>query len=53
MKFFTAVPQVTPIVSSFNEYLELFFDFDHISVGPSDVISLVVPKETHISLSYL
>ena len=43
MKFFTAVPQVTPIVSSFNEYLELFSDFDHISVGPSDVISLVVP----------
>jgi len=38
VKFFTMIRQVTPSVSSFSEYVELFFDFRHIYVNPSDVI---------------
>ena len=40
VKFFIMVQQVTPSVSSFSECLELFFDFGHISVSPSDVIPI-------------
>jgi len=58
VKFFIMVPQVTRIVSSFSEYLELFLDFDHISIGPNDVILLAVSDvrplgNSYISLSYL
>ena len=56
VKFFTVVHYDTPSVSSFSEYLELFSDFDHISVGFSDVIPLVVSVilgNPYISLSYL
>jgi len=53
--FFYYGSLITPNVSSFNEHVELFFDFCHISVDPSDGISLMVsdvchPKKTHISL---
>ena len=36
------IHQVIPSVSSFSERMELFPDFRHISVGPNDVIPLVV-----------
>ena len=39
---FTMIHQVTHSVSPFSECLKLFSDFGHISVGPSDVILLVV-----------
>ena len=42
VKFFTIVHQVTPNVSSFSEYLKLFPDFHHISVGPNNVITLAI-----------
>ena len=42
VKFFTTVHQVTPSVSSFSECMELFSDFGHISVDPSDVIPLAI-----------
>ena len=42
VKFFTIVHQVTPCVSFFSEYLELFSDFRHISVSLSDSIPLAV-----------
>jgi len=42
MKFFSIIHQVTLSVSSFSNYLELFSDFDHISVSSSDVIPLTV-----------
>ena len=50
VKFFTVVHQITPIVSFFSEYLELFSDIGHMSVGLSDVITLAVfdirPRKT-------
>jgi len=42
LKFFIIVHQVTPNISSFSECLELFPNFDHIFVGPSDVILLAI-----------
>ena len=42
VKLFTMIPRVSPIISSFSDSLELFSGFGHISVGPSDVIPLVV-----------
>jgi len=41
VKFFIMVHQVTN-VSSFIECLELFLNFGHIFVGPSDVIPLAI-----------
>jgi len=42
VKFFTIVYQVTLIIFSFSECLELFPDFNHIYVGSNDVIPLAV-----------
>jgi len=42
VKVFTMDHQVTPSVSSFSEYLELFLDFSHLSVSLSDVIPLAI-----------
>ena len=42
VKFFIIVHRVTSNVSSFSERMELFPDFHHIFVGPSDVIPLAV-----------
>ena len=56
VKFFIMVHQVTN-VSSFIECLELFLNFGHIFVGPSDVIPLAISdihsQETHISLCFI
>ena len=58
MNFFTTVHQVTPSFFSFTQYLELYFDFGHISFGPSEVIPLAVSdvralRNSYISLSCL
>ena len=42
VKFCTMVHQVTLSISFFSECLEIFSDFHHISVGPSNVIPLDV-----------
>ena len=57
VKFFIMTLQVTPSVSYFSECLELFSDFRHISVGPSDVIPLAVsdvcPKPIYLFILFL
>jgi len=53
------IQQVSPSVSSFSEHVELFPDFHHIFIGPSDIIPLAISdvrppkKNSYISLSYL
>jgi len=52
------IQQVSPSVSSFSEHVELFPDFHHIFIGPSDIIPLAIsdvrpPKKKLIYLFIL
>jgi len=55
-QFFIMVHQLTSSFSSFSAYLEFFFEFFQISVGPSNVILLATfdvhpPRNSYIFFS--